>query len=132
MPSELFRRKQMAKRGNQGNGGGRPEVVFTPEQTTQVEALAAVLSKRQMADYFGISETTLRTIEERQPEVFDAYNRGKARAIGKVARNLIQQAENGNTSAAIFYLKTQAGWKETNVHEVSGLDGQALEVIWKK
>jgi len=102
----------MAKIGNQGDGGGRPPVVFDEAQTAQVEALAAVLSKGQMADYFNISETTLREVESRQPEVFDAYKRGKAKAIGNVAKNLISQAQMGNITAAIFYLKTQAGWKE--------------------
>jgi len=102
----------MAKIGNQGDGGGRPIVVFDNTQVAQVEALAAVLSKGQMADYFSISETTLREVESRQPEVFDAYKRGKAKAIGNVAKNLIGQAQAGNISAAIFYLKTQAGWKE--------------------
>jgi hypothetical protein len=103
----------MAKRGRQGDGGGRPPVVFSQEQVAQVEALAAVLSKGQMADYFGLSETTLRAIEDRQPEVSDAYKRGKSKAIAGVAGNLLSQARNGNTSAAMFYLKTQAGWRET-------------------
>lgn len=120
------------KIGNQGDGGGRPPVVFDDAQTAQVEALAAVLSKAQMADYFGISETTLRQVEERQPEVSDAYKRGKAKAIGNVAKNLIQQAQTGNISAAIFYLKTQAGWKETQVSEHTGADGSELVVKWLK
>ena len=107
----------MAKIGNQGDGGGRPLVVFDAAQTAQVEALAAVLSKGQMADYFSISETTLREVESRQPEVFDAYKRGKAKAIGNVAKNLISQAQMGNITAAIFYLKTQAGWKEDKESE---------------
>jgi hypothetical protein len=102
----------MAKVGNQGDGGGQPQIVFDSAQILQVEKLASVLSKSQMADYFNISETTLRAIESRQPEVLDAYKRGKAKAIGSVAQNLISQAQAGNTSAAIFYLKTQAGWRE--------------------
>ena len=101
------------KRGNQGDGGGRPLIVFDETQIAQVEALAAVLSKRQLADYLDISETTLREIEGRQPDVCDAYKRGKAKAISRMATSLIMQAEDGNTSAAIFYLKTQAGWRET-------------------
>ena len=116
----------MAKIGNQGDGGGRPPVVFEATQVAQVEALAAVLSKAQMADYFNISETTFREVESRQPEVSDAYKRGKAKAIGNVAKNLIQQAQEGNISAAIFYLKTQAGWKETQTHELTGADGAPL------
>ena len=110
----------MAKNGRQGEGGGRPKVEFNAERIAQVEALAAVLSKGQMADYFGISETTLREIERRQPEVSDAYKKGRGKAIAGVGSNLISQARSGNVAAAIFYLKTQAGWKEdqTEVREL--------------
>ena len=118
----------MAKRGRQGEGGGRPPVVFTQEQVAQVEALAAVLSKGQMADYFGIGENTLRSVEERQPEVLEAYKRGKSKAVAGVASNLLSQARNGNTSAAMFYLKTQAGWRETSRHEVTGEDGGPVAI----
>ncbi|MBA3520099.1 MAG: hypothetical protein H0T75_21225 [Rhizobiales bacterium] len=30
--------------------------------------------------------------------------------------------------AAIFWLKTRAGWKETSVHEVGGRDGHPIQV----
>ena len=102
------------KKGNQGDGGGRPLIVFDDTQIAQVEALAAVLSKKQLADYMDVSETTFREIEARQPDVFDAYKRGKAKAIGSIGQSLIQQAKNGNIAAAIFYLKTQAGWREAD------------------
>jgi hypothetical protein len=103
--------------------GGRPEIVFNSEQITELKALSAVLSKRQLADYFCISETTLRAIEARQPEVSDAYKKGRSRAIASVGGNLITQAKAGNTAAAIFYLKTQAGWKETTGLDLSSSDG---------
>jgi len=108
------------KKGRQGEGGGRPPVVFNDQQVLQIETLAAVLSKAQLSDYFGVSENTFREIEGRQPEVSEAYKRGKAKAIGNVAGNLIAQAKAGNVSAAIFYLKTQAGWKETQTVEHDG------------
>lgn len=101
------------KRGKQGDGGGRPMIVFDETQIAQIEALAAVMSKRQLCDYMSVGETTFREIEGRQPEVSDAYKRGKAKAIGSIGQSLIQQAKNGNIAAAIFYLKTQAGWRET-------------------
>lgn len=50
---------------------------------------------------------------ERQSEVRERYKKGKAKAIGAVAQGLLQQARDGNTTAAMFYLKTQAGWRET-------------------
>jgi len=101
------------KRGNQGDGGGRPPRVFSEEEVAQVEALAAVTSKKQMADYFGISETTLREVEGRQPEVSIAYQKGRAKAIAKMGSSLIQNGLKGNVTAQIFYMKTQAGWRET-------------------
>lgn len=110
-------RYQVAKKGRQGEGGGRPPVVFDEAKIAQVEALAAVLSKKQMADYFGIDENTFRAVEERQPEVFQAYQKGRGKAIAGVGSNLITQARNGNVTAAIFYLKTQAGWKEDHTEE---------------
>lgn len=102
------------------NKGGRPQIVLSEKQIIELKALAAVLSKGQLADYFGISETTLREIEARQPDVSDAYKKGRARAIASVGGNLIGQAKSGNTSAAIFYLKTQAGWKETQDDKSGG------------
>ena len=115
------------KKGNQGDGGGRPLIVFDENQIAQVEALAAVLSKKQLADHMGISDTTLREIEGRQPEVSYAYKRGKSKAISRMGQSLIMQAEDGNTAAAIFYLKTQAGWRETGQEQ--GNQNITLQIV---
>jgi hypothetical protein len=101
------------KNGNQGDGGGRPPVELTAEQTIELKALASVLNKSQIADYFGISENTLRAIEKRQPEVFAAYKKGRVNQIVGMGTNLVQLAKAGSVAANIFYLKTQAGWKES-------------------
>lgn len=103
---------------DQSKPNGRPPTVFTPQQVEQVEKLASMLTKSQLADLFGVSENTFRAIEERQPEVSAAYKRGKASAIIDISRNLIQQSNKGNTAATIFYLKTQAGWRETDESQV--------------
>jgi len=95
------------------NKGGRKPITMTDEQVSQIEALGSVLSIEQIADYFGISKATFYKIMERQPEVGIRYKKGKAKAIGSVAQGLLQQARDGNTTAAMFYLKTQAGWRET-------------------
>jgi hypothetical protein len=117
------------KVGNQGNGGGRPPVVFDEHQTKMVESLASVLSKKQLADYFAISETTLRAVEDRQPEVSDAYKKGKAKAIAGIASNLISQARKGNMTAAIFYLKTQAGWREQDTTTISTNEDNVIQIV---
>ena len=92
--------------------------VLTEDEITQVEALSSVLSTEQIADYFEISRATFYEIMKRQPEVSRRYKRGRAKGIGVVANNLLSKARNGNTTAQIFYLKTQAGWKETSVSEL--------------
>lgn len=45
---------------------------------------------------------------------------GRIDANAAIGQTLFQQAKNGNTSAAIFWLKTRAGWKETQVNEHAG------------
>ena len=95
------------------NKGGRPRFELTDEQKIQVEKLASVLNTEQLADFLGIGRTTFYNIMERDEEVSERYKRGRAKAVGNIASNLIQQAQQGNTTAAIFYLKTQAGWRES-------------------
>lgn len=109
------------------NKGGRPRKKLTKAQVEEVETLAAVLSVEQIGAYFGLGKTTFYEIMKRQPEVYERYQRGKARAVGSVAKNLIMQAREGNTTAAIFYLKTQAGWKETTRQELTGADGGPIK-----
>jgi len=91
---------------------GRPPRVFTPQETKQVLKMAARLSKGQLADFFGVSENTFREIEKRQPEVSEAYKKGRAIVIDEIAESLIEKAKGGSEPAAMFFLKTQAGWRE--------------------
>ena len=114
------------KIGNQGDGGGRPAVELTAEQVIELKALSAVLNKSQVADYFGISENTLRAIEKRQPEVSAAYKKGRVNQIAGMGSNLIKLAKAGNVSANIFYLKTQAGWKED---QSEAIDIPAINIV---
>lgn len=110
------------------NKGGQPPKTLTPEQVAEVSTLAAVLSQEQIADYFGIARSTFALICERQPEVLGQYKKGKARAIGTVAKGLLQKARDGDTASAIFYLKTQAGWRETAQVDHTNSDGSLKPV----
>ncbi len=94
--------------------------VLTPDELEQVERLSSVLTTEQLADFLGIARQTFYDIMERQPDVSVHYKRGKADCINKVADSLIQKAQGGDTASSIFYLKTQAGWKETSVTEHAG------------
>ena len=96
---------------------GRHTLTLSPAQKAEVETLAAVLTAEQVADYFGIGRTTFFALIQRDPEIAERYKRGKARAIGAIAQNLIAKARNGDTASMIFYLKTQGGWRETQTIE---------------
>ena len=101
---------------------GRPPAILSPKQVDQVEALAAVCTKAQMAAYFGVTEKTFRAIEQRQPEVFTAYRRGRARAVADIGSALYQKALEGDIRAMQFYLKTQAGWNDKSPLELSRVE----------
>ena len=102
---------------------GRPPKTLNDEQRAQVEALAAYLSQEQIADYFGIGKTTWFAMLQRDEDISERYKRGKAKAIAVVAQGLLQQARSGDKAAAMFYLKTQAGWRETNQIDHTSSDG---------
>jgi hypothetical protein len=104
----------------------RPTITLTDDQVREVETLAALLNQDQIADYFGISRTTFKAIRERDAEVAVRYKRGKARAIAHVANGLLQKARAGDTTSSIFYLKTQAGWREQAPPEDMGNDYAGL------
>lgn len=98
----------------------RPQITLSAEQVREVETLAALLNQDQIADYLGVARNTFRAICERDPEVDERYKRGKAKAIAHVANGLLQRARAGDTTSSIFYLKTQAGWRETSeMHHVA-------------
>ena len=111
------------------NKGGRPIIELTDEQVIQVKALAQYLSKEQIADYLGVARSTFDAILERDEQVFIHYKKGKASAIANVAKGLVQQAIEGNMTAAIFYLKSQAGWRETQVVDNTSSDGSMKPVF---
>jgi hypothetical protein len=102
--------------GKEKKGVGQPRRVLTEEQTIQVEALAAFLTVEQMADYFGCTKPTFYAMMERDASILLRYKKGRAKAIADVARNCVQLAmdtDNPNPAMICFFLKTQAGWKET-------------------
>jgi hypothetical protein len=91
----------------------RPFITLTDAQKAEVETLAAVLTAEQVADYFGIGRRTFYSMMQRDEEIAARYKRGKAKAIGVIAQGLINKARAGDTTSMIFFLKTQAGWRET-------------------
>ena len=84
----------------------------------QVEAMAGYgVPELDIARVVGIDPKTLRKHYRQE------LDGGHIKANAKVAENLFRKATGeGRESviAAIFWLKTRAGWRETNVHEIGG------------
>ena len=62
----------------------------------------------------------------------DELRTGAAKANTRVAESLFRTAIGDgpqSVAAAIFWLKTRAGWKETTVHEHGGAEGMPLVIV---
>jgi hypothetical protein len=109
----------------QKRGPGRPKHDPTPEQRKQVEAMASYgIPQEDIAKVIGICHVTLRE------HYRDELDSAQAKANAMVAQSLFKKATSDGTqsvTAAIFWLKTRAGWKETVVNEHAGPDGQPLQ-----
>ena len=105
-------------------GAGRPEFDPTDAERKQVEALSGYgLPIDQIAVLVrdGIHVETLR--KHFATELVS----GKAKANGQVGKTLFQKVMAGDTTAAIWWSKTQMRWADTQKHELTGADGAPLE-----
>jgi hypothetical protein len=92
----------------------------------QVEALAGYgVPELEIAAMIGIDAKTLRRHYRHE------LDHGHARANAKVAENLFRKATGDGreaVTAAIFWLKARARWKEVSAHEHGGVAGEPIEI----
>ena len=106
---------------DENNDVGRPPYIKRDEDSKLVEALTiAGVTQTLIAQIVKISEPTLRKNFRKELDT------SKARANAVISQALFKKAKDGNVIAQIFWLKTQAGWKEKNYHELTGKDGDKL------
>ena len=87
--------------------------ILTEEEIKIVEELASRgVARSQIADYLGMSDKTFHTKKQEDERVSTAYKKGRARGAEFVTGKLFERINSGDTTAIIFYLKTQCGWKE--------------------
>jgi hypothetical protein len=97
------------------------EHIPTDETRKLVRSLSAVGIKYvDIAGKLDISDDTLVKHYKKDLE------NGRIDANASIGQTLFQQAKDGNTAAAIFWLKTRAQWKETQVNELVNSDGTPL------
>ncbi|MFN7339665.1 MAG: hypothetical protein ACK5VI_01105 [Opitutia bacterium] len=93
----------------------------TPASRALVQIHATVGTRQELiADLLDIDAKTLRKHYRTE------LDHSKARANAEIGGALFKKARGGDTAAMIFWMKTQAGWKETNV--IEGKDGGPLKI----
>jgi hypothetical protein len=106
-----------------GRKAHRPE----PATRRQVEALAGYgVPEAEIAGVVAIDAKTLRKHYRSE------LDHGHTKANARVAENLYRKATGEGREAviaAIFWLKTRAGWKETSVTELASRDKEPVNVI---
>lgn len=117
-------KKRDANYGGAREGAGRPAFEPTQAERKQVEALSGYgLPFDQICALVrdGISLDTLRAHFSAE------LQSGKAKANAQVGKTLFSKVMAGDTTAAIWWSKTQMRWAETQKHELTGADGVPLE-----
>ncbi len=135
---------------------GRPSE-YDPKKTSKQAKKACLMgaTDKDLADFFGDSETTINNWKNEHPEFLESIREGKEVADAKVAKSLYERA-NGyshsdvhvsnyqgkitlteltkhyppDTAAGIFWLKNRqpARWRDRR--EVTGAEGKPIEMAW--
>lgn len=107
----------------QHNLGGRPEHEVTHERREIVKLHAMIGTQQEViADILGIDAKTLRKHYREELDLSLA----KANAV--IGGSLFNKAKAGDITAQIFWLKTRARWRETNVVEHTGPEGGPVQI----
>ena len=97
----------------------RPRYEPTEKDRAAVQMMAAYgIPQPDIAAVVGCDEKTLR--KHFRQELDTAAAKANARVAERLYKTALSDGREGVT-AAIFWLKTRAGWRETNRVEVTGL-----------
>jgi hypothetical protein len=88
--------------------------------TVSLHALVGT-PQETIASVLGIDAKTLRL------HYRDELDHALAKANATIGGSLFNKAKSGDTAAQVFWLKTRAGFKETNRNEITGESGGAVK-----
>ena len=97
-------------------------------QIDQIKTMAGLgLKVEQMAAILGMSKKTFERRMKDTPGANDALEKGRATASFQVTKKAYEMAVDGKHPVmTIFWLKVRENWKETQVLEHTGKDGEPL------
>lgn len=101
----------------------KKKFTWNAEQSKRVESLSGLgLRTDQIASIEGMSRATIQRVYQKE------ITEGREKAVATVAKTAYQMAVGGKVPAmTMFWLKTQAQWREVQRVEHSGPDGKAIE-----
>ena len=148
MPKKAKKKSKTAKKKN-----GRP-TKYKPEHNEQAYKLCLLgATDEQMADFFGVSKSTINEWKLKKKGFLDSLKKGKIDADANVAKALYHRAIGyehpdthialykgkavktklikhypPDTAAAFIWLKNRAGWKDKQEHE-HNIGEQTLKTV---
>jgi hypothetical protein len=107
---------------------GRKPWKPTLHHIAEVERMAAMgMNQSDIAYNLGIHIDTFINKKKEFSEFSEAIQRGRARGTRYVTSQLMKNIEAGNFQAQKYWLSVHSGWKEVQVTELTGSDGQAVQ-----
>ena len=95
---------------------------ISKELLGRVEQLATRgLSQKQVCDALGFSETWWHAKKQEISELGEFYKKGQAKGLAEVSNALYEQALNGSTGAACFFLKNRDPDRWSDVKSVNAV-----------
>ena len=101
--------------------GPKPHLI-TEEFLAKVEHLATRgLSQQQVCYALGFIETWWYDAEQKNLDISDSFKRGQAKGLAEVSNAIYEQALNGSTGAACFFLKNRDPDRWSDVKSVNAV-----------
>ena len=101
--------------------GPKPRLI-TEEFLAKVEHLAARgLSQQQVCHALGFSETWWYDAKQKNSDISESFKRGQAKGLAEISNAIYEQALNGSTGAACFYLQNRDPDRWSDVKSVNAV-----------
>ncbi len=101
--------------------GPKPRVV-SKKLLEEIEHHASRgLSQQQVCHALGLSETWWYDAKQKNSEISESFKRGQAKGLAEVSNAIYEQALNGSTGAACFFLKNRDPDRWSDVKSVNAV-----------